>query len=339
MAIPACGSLMDTPERKFRSGNASDSANKRAGNADLRAETSNLSELETCFSRIAEAERLLAAPRETSTFLLKPALLDAREHVAGSVIAWTRELAFDNDAIAQLGLRIELPEYGRLRARKLVLRSRRLMTGKYPSWKMGRQVHWESRLESKVFRFLDICPGVTRFGEQPFTLYYVVDGSWHAHVPDVAFLTFDGKLWILEIKSNLDRNVQEAIARAALIAPRLKCLGISYMVARQPLIEAGKSFENASTLVRFGRDAGSGNAEKRILDLVSERANLSRADLIGLAIDGRHAFHTAANLAMRGDVSLNWSDANRQLLRLQTLRDTNAEESLSWLQRALGVTR
>jgi hypothetical protein len=213
------------------------------------------------------------------------------------------------------------------------------MTGKYPSWKMGRQVHWESRLESKVFRCLDVCPGVTRFGEQPFTIYYLADGIWHAHVPDVAFLTYDGKLWILEIKSNLDRKLQEAIARAALISPRLSCLGINYMVATQSFIEAGMSVENAWTLVRFGRQAGSGMAEKWILDLVSERLSLSRANLIGHALDGRHAFHTAANLVMRGDVSLNWSDANRQHLQLQTLRDTNTEESLSWLQRALGAIR
>ncbi|MFY2763533.1 hypothetical protein [Arenimonas sp. MALMAid1274] len=331
---------MDASKPLDRSRKESDSADDAVdGRARASAATSSRSGLGTCFSRIAEAERVLAEPGESSTFLVKPSLLDPLEDVAGSLTAWTRELAFDNDSIAQLGLKIELPDLGTLRARKLVIRSRRLMTGKYPSWKMGRQVHWESRLESKVFRLLDVCPGVTKFGEQPFTIHYFINGIWRAHVPDVAFLTYDGKLWILEIKSNLDRNIQQAIIRAALISPRLKCLGINYMVARQTLIEAGASVENASSLVRFGRAPGSGIAEKKILDLVSERSNLSRANLIGHALDGRHAFHTAANLAMRGDVSLNWADANREPLQLQTLRDTNAEESLSWLQRALGATR
>ena len=330
---------MDTPEQNNRPRNASGSGDKRPGNATPRAATSSHFGLETCFSRIAEAERQLAAPIQAASFLVKPALLDSRELTAGSAQALTRELSFDADATEQLGLRIELPASGEIRIRKLISRSRRVMTGKYPSWKVGRLVHWESRLESAVFRLLDVCPGVATFSEQPFTIFYLDEGSWHAHVPDVAVLTFDGRILILEIKSCRDRALAGAIRRAALIAPRLRCLGLNYAIALEPAIKAGTSLLNAETLVRAGRGFSTAKADEAMRGLVIERSSVSQSDLIGLVVDQRRAFHTAAGLVMRGDLSLNWCDANSKPLRILRLTENNHEESLSWLQRALGVIR
>ena len=80
-------------------------------------------------------------------------------------------------------------------------------------------------------------------------------------------------------------------------------------------------------------------AQSEIARLLAERPSLSRTDLVGRIIDGHHAFNAAAQLALRGEVSLNWRDVDHQPLRIQCLRDENAEESMSWLQRALGVTK
>ena len=340
MAIPACGCLVDKSQKNSRSRNASDRTDDSAAHhAGAGAVTSSSAGLETCFNSIAEAQRQLSAPPETSSFLVKPAILDPCESVAGSIGSWSQTLALHNDAVAQLGLRIELPKPGEIRARQLISRSRRVMTGKYPSWKIGRLVHWESRLESKVFRLLDACPSVERFTEQPFTIHYLADGQWHAHVPDAAFLTHEGTVWILEIKSNLDPSNSQALERAALIAPRLKCIGMNYAVSMEREICAGASLENAAALMRFGRVAGSAIADRSILQMLSERGGLSRADLVGHVFDGKHAFHAAANLALRGEVSLNWYEASWKLLSFQTLQDNNPEESLSWLVRALGVTK
>ena len=335
---------MEAPEKSHRSRNASGSAHNEAENsADCKlsalCQREGKSGLGTCSEHIAAAERLLATSRIAPNYFSKPSVLDSCDDQVGPVIALVRDLAFDNDAVAELGIRIQLPANGEIRARKLISRSRRVMTGKYPSWKMRRLIHWESRLESKVFRLLDVCPGVKKFSEQPFTIHYVVDGCWYAHVPDVAFLTCDGTLWILEIKSELDRGLADALARAEVITPRLKCLGFNYAVVKQRDIAAGTSLCNAETLLRFGRAAPSVIAHQTISRMLGEQSSLSREDVVGHVIDGKHAFHVAAQLALRGGVSLNWGEANHKHLNIQSLREENTKESLSWLQRALGVTK
>lgn len=330
---------MDTPERPPRSRNASESDSEDAGHGARCYAAGSHDRLGTWSGRIAEAERQLVEPRGTSSFFVKPSILDGRELTQDSAPAWTRELAFDAETTARIGLKIELPRPGETRARKLISRSRRVMTGKYPSWKLGRLVHWESRLESKVFRLLDVCPAVSTYAEQPFTAYYLDQGAWHVHVPDVVLLTFDGRIWILEIKSSRDWALTEANRRAALIAPRLRCLGLSYAIAMESAINEGTSLLNAEALVRAGRVASTATADGAVNALVTERESLSQDDLAGCVVDRRRAFQTAANLVMRGNLSLNWVDANSQPLRIERLMDNNQEESLSWLQRALGVTK
>ena len=67
---------------------------------------------------------------------------------------------------------------------------------------MDRLVHWESRLESKVFRLLDVCQAVERFSEQPFTIHYLSDESWRSHVPDVAFVDNGGMTRLMNSVGN-----------------------------------------------------------------------------------------------------------------------------------------
>src|SRR5579859_7695488 len=46
-------------------------------------------------------------------------------------------------------LAVQPPPDGKIRARKVVSRSRARGTGKFPSWKMGRMIQWESTYELK----------------------------------------------------------------------------------------------------------------------------------------------------------------------------------------------
>ena len=332
------------PRESRRSRDASDIAKTRAGDSagpgsSTSPQREDKSGQKTCYDHIEEAGRLLDPPGSPSTFLPQPQVLDSSGNHAGPVVGWIHDLAFENDLTEKFGLRIELPNQGELRARKLISRSRRVMTGKYPSWKMDRLVHWESRLESKVFRLLDVCQAVEKFSEQPFTIHYLSDESWRSHVPDVAFVDNGGVIWILEVKSNFDPNISEALLRESVIAPRLKCLGFKYAVVKERDIRSGASLSNAEAKQRFGRGEPSAIAHREKARLLAERPSLSRTDLVGRIIDGHHAFNAAAQLALRGEVSLNWRDVDHQPLRIQCLRDENAEESMSWLQRALGVTK
>jgi hypothetical protein len=322
-----------------RSRKASGSVGRSGGEAARPAVASTCGSVGSCLINVYEAERQLVAQLDRQNFFVNPAVLDSRDLVESSPPGWARELAFDQSTTAQVGLKFELPETGQLRARKLISRSRRVMTGKYPSWKLGRLVHWESRLESSVFRLLDVCPAVKAFAEQPLTIHYLDAGKWHAHVPDVAYVTAAGKVWILEVKSSMDRGVADARRRAALIAPRLKVLGIGYAIAAEESIRAGTSLSNAEALVKGARGASSARADHDLRSLVEERLSISQAELVGLVFDMKRAFHVAAGLVMRGGLSLNWMQANTEEMAIQRLTNTNQEESLLWLQRALGVIR
>ncbi len=54
--------------------------------------------------------------------------------------------------------------------RRIVMRSRARATGKYPSWKAGRMVQWESINELNAFRILDAMPEVSTFTERVLTM-------------------------------------------------------------------------------------------------------------------------------------------------------------------------
>src|ERR1017187_8729138 len=91
---------------------------------------------------------------------------------------------------------IDLTEPGQVRSRKVVSRSNARVTGKYPSWKMGRMIHWESNNELNAFRLLDCKFDIRSFSEQPCKIVYVMEGVERVHYPDILVATKEGKeLW------------------------------------------------------------------------------------------------------------------------------------------------
>jgi hypothetical protein len=149
-----------------------------------------------------------------------------------------------------LGLR--LPEPGEHRARKVISRSKERGTGKYPSWKVGRMIHWESPHELNVFRQLDANPEVTEFGEQPLVVDYWMDGIQHKHYPDVKVTLRQVKeLW--EIKTRADATDPIVINRTNLMTKGLPHFGYQYRMVIADEISKSVQLKNALTLLRFGR--------------------------------------------------------------------------------------
>ena len=235
------------------------------------------------------------------------------------------------------GFEIVMPAEGEVRARKIISRSRRVMTGKYPSWKMGRFMHWESRLESKVFRLLDACPAIYRFAEQPFTIRYLSNGEWHSHVPDIVVETCFGDRWILEVKSSKDRSLADALERAKVLSSRLQQIRCKYAIVHQRAIETGASLENVCQLLKHGRKQPTAKAHQAFLELISSESRLSRKRLLGKAIEGDHAIRTGAQLVLRGYLSPSWGQIGNDELEFCLSGNDNNAEALQWLLRALGV--
>src|SRR5437868_5577153 len=87
--------------------------------------------------------------------------------------------------MADAALKVVLPEDGKIRSRTVVSRSRARGTGMFPSWKMGRMVHWESPNELNALRLLDSDASVHSFQEQPLLIHYQMDGEACLHYPDL----------------------------------------------------------------------------------------------------------------------------------------------------------
>jgi hypothetical protein len=149
---------------------------------------------------------------------------------------------------------ILFPEPGQMRARKVVSRSNARSTGKYPSWKMQRMIHWESINELNAFRLLDCDPNVTSYCEQPCQIVYVLDGVERVHYPDILVTTTGGQqLWEVKLRSNASEP--EILARTAFLSCTLPRWGYEYRtvfgedLARQPRLN------NANLLLRLGKRA------------------------------------------------------------------------------------
>ncbi len=293
----------------------------------------------TAYQSVIDAEKHLAEKKSVDDFFVIPPTLfvDDTYQVMPDTVPWLHTGLLDANDATRLGIQIVLPEAGRIRARDLIGRSRHIATGVYPSWKMGRLMQWESRVEANVFRLLDICPAITRFAEQPLTIHYLRDGKWHIHIPDVAVETCFGQRLILEVKSTKDRKLHEALERAELIAPALKLMGCHYLVIHQQDVEASRSVANANLLLKLGRKPPSASSHQKFLDLLELGSPLNRKELLGKVINDEHAIYPAAQLVLRGHLSPSWQTANSAEISFCKKNDDNLKESLQWLLHALGA--
>lgn len=299
------------------------------------SEANRLSASDPGIHQLVASADLNPAIRDSCALILAPRIFPP---LGEPRVPWVDELILQSIDAKVLGVEIVMPADGQDRARNLISRSRRVATGMYPSWKMQRLMHWESREEAKVFRLLDASPAILRFSEQPFTIRYWDAGEWRHHIPDVAVETTSGDRLILEIKSTRDPKLGDALRRAEIIAPAVRMLGCQYAVVHQRDINAGTSLQNARLLLRFGRAVTTAQAHQQFLRLLDQEGPLTRQRLLGTVIEGAHAIHAGAQLALQGLISIDWGRADKLPLSFCHQSQDNTRESLRWLLRALGVT-
>lgn len=159
--------------------------------------------------------------------------------------------------------------------REVISRSRCCPTGKYPSWKMRRMMHWESPGELKAFRLLDCDPSITMFVEQPCEVVYFNGLEQKCHVPDIYVGSCERKeLW--EIKT--DPAEPDVIARTILLKPLLKRLGFIYRLVLNSELEMQPRLQNANTLLRYGRRPLEELDRERLRLLLKKRGSLTWVD-------------------------------------------------------------
>lgn len=206
--------------------------------------------------------------------------------------------------------RVELswPAPGQLRMRRIISRSRAIATGKYPSQKLGRWVHWESKVERDGQRLVDVAPHVSSFCEQPVKIDFGHEDGPLSHIPDLLVRFFAGTPWLVEFKDDDDPELEFAHARASLLEGPLASLGFKYVLAIRSSLRRKAYVANALWLRRHGC---------RPLDLVSwERArrlfshfgSMTLQEFCAAAGGGRESIRAAAALILKGDIRLDMAE-------------------------------
>ncbi|RDV44497.1 hypothetical protein DOE76_12095 [Leifsonia sp. ku-ls] len=87
--------------------------------------------------------------------------------------------------------------------------------GHFTSTKLGRNVHFESGLERKVFRALERSSLVAYYQEQPFAVSYAHNGRDRIYYPDVFVVTSSGHGMVIEVKPMTHMAIHENQVKAA----------------------------------------------------------------------------------------------------------------------------
>ena len=133
------------------------------------------------------------------------------------------------------------------------MRSRARPTGKYPSWKTGRMMQWESPNELNAFRLLDCIPEVTTFGEQPCEIVYLDEnGEEASHFPDIE-VRVSGCRELWEVKTESDAVRDPISTRTELLTRELPAHGFIYRIVTAEYLRRQPRLKSMCKLLDFGR--------------------------------------------------------------------------------------
>ena len=200
------------------------------------------------------------------------------------------------------------PPPGQLRVRRIISRSRAIATGKYPSRKLGRWVHWESKVERDGQRLVDAAPQVSSFSEQPVKIEFGHEGFLLAHIPDL-FVRFDlGLPWLVEFKDDDDPELDFAQARANLLAAPLAVIGFTYLLVMRSELRREAHIANALWLRRHGRRPLDVVSWERARRMFSESRWMSVREFCAADARGRESVRAVAALILAGDIRVDMAE-------------------------------
>lgn len=202
-------------------------------------------------------------------------------------------------------LRIVWPDSRSGRARVVVTRSTGRRTGKHPSWKLGRLVHYGSDPERHAFILLNAYAAVRWYQEQPATIYYVLDGVQHRHYPDI-LVDFDTRLEFWEVKPAAKASDVFVRARTELMRAELPRFGFGYRLALAEDLKQPGRLEAAQLLADFGRGAVTPMQREHARRLFGGSSSISWGD-VRCGMLPPLTREVVARLTLEGDLACDWS--------------------------------
>jgi hypothetical protein len=125
-------------------------------------------------------------------------------------------------------------------------------TGKFPSLKMKRMIHFESGVEKDFIYLLEFDERITNFEEQPLRIEYKIGNQSHTYTPDFqAFI--DGENFLYECKP--EKYVSKIENQLKFDVANRWCneQGWGFQVITAELIRSGCRLKNVKYLTSFSR--------------------------------------------------------------------------------------
>jgi hypothetical protein len=202
-------------------------------------------------------------------------------------------------------LSVRPPPTDKLRARKVVSRSKGRSTGKFPSRKVGRMMQWESPAEHDAMKVIEADPRYLTYAEQPVVIRYRMDGCVRRHYPDLE-VRWRGGRELQEIKTDQEAQDPEVQRRSALMARDLPLHGYGYRLVRRSELLAGPQLRNADLLLKHGRQAVPMLERELLRRLFAARGGLTWGELAAGA-HGPSALRHVSRLVLEGQVDFDRS--------------------------------
>lgn len=201
-------------------------------------------------------------------------------------------------------LSVELAPPG-TRARKVKTRSKMRAHGAYPSFRMGRMIHWESPGERSAIKLLDVDPSVIHLGEQPCVIYYRLSGVLHRHYPDL-LVKWRTAQSLFEVKERTEALSPEVVARTALMRSELPRFGYAYDVLLSDDLEARPRLTNVEFVLRHGRPEMTVLAREELRRYFAITKSVAWSDVL-LGQAGPVTLQRACRLILEGELFIDFN--------------------------------
>ena len=152
------------------------------------------------------------------------------------------------------------------RSRNVVRRTTHRVVGRFPSFKSGRVVHWESQLERDMIRLLEFDSAVLFYREQPEPLTYFEGGKRRKYTPDFIAKTTNG-VTVFEVKPYEQSITSPLKEKLVAFQGHYAAQGVDFLVMTEREIRREPRLSNITKLLRYQRQIVSPTSMQVIIEL------------------------------------------------------------------------
>ncbi|KML60802.1 hypothetical protein VL15_08320 [Burkholderia cepacia] len=136
-------------------------------------------------------------------------------------------------------------------ARQVVRPTGGIFRGRFPSRKSGRSVAFESLIERDALLLFEFSRGVISYREQPYSIYYSLEGKSRKYTPDFELTLASGAVLLIEVKPEEKARVPDEQRRLRRIGEHFSELGALFRVLTDTQIRSDALLPNLNALFPY----------------------------------------------------------------------------------------